>query len=156
MPLPTSADEVWSYVEKWPFAILSFVTPEGEARAAGVMYVVRDRKLYVLTGPDTWKARHIRSNPSVSVTITVQRVPIRIRQVPPAVITFSGRASVLAPREVDESILRRLMRGIGDDIGEICVIEVVPEGRFVTYGIGIPAMQMRHPEVALARVPVSS
>jgi len=155
MSLPTTADEVWSQVERWPFAILGFVTPRNEARTAGVMYVVRDRKLYVLTGPNTWKARHIRNNPSVSVTITVQRLPIRIRQAPPAVITFSGHASVLTPAEVEAGLIRKLTRGVGDDVGDICVIEIVPEGRFVTYGIGIPPMQMRHPDMALARVPVA-
>jgi hypothetical protein len=133
--------------------VLGFVSPLGEARAAGVMYHVRDRKLYVITGPETWKARHIRSNPHVSVTVTVQRVPIRIRRVPPAVITFSGVAAVHALVDVDPELQRDLTRGM-DDLGPTCVIEIEPVGRFVTYGIGIPPLQMRHPERSLARVPV--
>ena len=44
---------------------------EISARSAGVMYKVKDRKLYVLTGPDTWKVKHIRANPNVSMTVTV-------------------------------------------------------------------------------------
>ena len=154
MSLPTTPDEIWEHIEKWPFAVLGFVTPEGEARAAGVMYKVQNRKLYVLTGPDTWKARHIRTNPHVSVTVTVQRTPIRIRQAPPAVITFSGIANVISIDEVGPELERKLLRGVTDDMGTTCVIEIEPVGRFVTYGIGIPVMQMRHPDKALARVPV--
>ena len=50
MPLPTTADDVWPHIEKWPFGVLSFVTPKGESRGAGVMYQVKDRVLYVLPG----------------------------------------------------------------------------------------------------------
>jgi hypothetical protein len=152
--LPTTPDEIWVHIEKWPFAVLGVVTPEGEARAAGVMYVVRDRRLYVITGPDTWKVQHIRGNPHVSVTVTIQRTPVRIRQAPPAVITFSGIATVHPIEDVDPELLTRLLRGVGDDL-PMCVIEIEPVGRFVTYGIGISPLQMRHPEKALARVPVA-
>jgi hypothetical protein len=154
MSLPVGPDEIWAHIEDWPFAVLGFVSPQGEARAAGVMYVVRDRKLFVITGPDTWKARHIRNNPHVSVTVTVQRVPVRIRRVPPAVITFPGHAAVAPLADIDPDLRTELMRGVGDDLGEMCVIEIEPVGRFVTYGIGVPPMQMRHPDKALARVPV--
>ncbi len=153
MPLPTTANQIWPYIEKWPFGVLSFVTPKGESRSAGVMYKVKDRALYVITGPDTWKARHIRANPHVSMTVTVQRLPIRVRQAPPAVITFSGMAVVMEMDEVDPEMRRQLMRGV-DDIGDMCVVRIEPYGNFVTYGIGIPMMQMRQPEKALARVPV--
>lgn len=154
MALPKTADEVWPYIEKWPFGVLSFVNPKGESRSAGVMYKVKDRKLYVLTGPDTWKAKHIEANPNVSITVTVQRVPIKIRQAPPAVITCSGVGKVLAMDEVDPDLRTALTRGVGD-LGDTCVIQVEPVGRFVTYGIGIPMWQMRQPERSLARVPVA-
>lgn len=153
MALPTTADEVWPYIEKWPFAVLSFVTLKGESRSAGVMYKVKDRSLYVLTGPDTWKAKHIKSNPNVSVTVTVQRLPIRVRQAPPAVITFAGVGTVLGMNEVNEELRADLMRGVGD-LPDTCVIHIEPVGNFVTYGIGIPMMQMRRPDKALARIRV--
>ena len=153
MALPKTAEEVWPYIEKWPFAVVSFVTPASESRSAGIMYKVRDRTLYVLTGPGTWKAKHIKANPNVSVTVTVPRLPIRIRQAPPAVITFPGIGSVLEMKDVAEDLRKDLMRGVGD-LPDTCVIRIEPTGRFVTYGIGIPMWQMRQPEKALARVPV--
>ena len=153
MSLPTTADEIWEYVEKWPFAILGFVTPQNEARAAGVMYTVRDRVLYVITGPDTWKARHIHTNPHVSVTVPVQRMPVRVRMVPPAVITFSGLGELISLDSLDRSLQEKLTRGV-EGIGDVCVIRIEPVGRFVTYGIGVPPMKMRHPGESLAKVPV--
>jgi len=153
--LPTTADEVWDVIEKWPFAVLGFVTPSGEARAAGVMYKVRERIVHVVTGPNTWKARHIRANPSVSVTVTVQRLPIRVRQAPPAVITFSGHATVVPVRDVDADLRAELMRGVDMSDDDTCVIQIEPAGRFVTYGIGVPMMKMRTPDEALARIPIS-
>ena len=153
MSLPTNADEIWPYIEKWPFGVLSFVTSKGESRSAGVMYKVKDRTLYVLTGPDTWKARHIGANPNVSMTVTVQRLPIRIRQAPPAVITFAGIGTVVNMEEIDPDLRHDLMRGVGD-LADTCVIRIEPRGRIVTYGIGIPMMQRRRPAKSLARVPV--
>ena len=155
MPLPTTADEVWPHIEKWPFGVLSFVTPKGESRSAGIMYQVKDRVLYVLTGEDTWKVRHIRSNPNVSMTVPIQRLPIRIRQMPPAVISFSGVATILGLDEIETELRTRLTRGTGEMPGT-CIIRIEPEGRFVTYGIGISAMEMRHPDKSRARVPVSA
>ena len=155
MALPTSAEEIWPHIEKWPFGVLSFVTPRGEARSAGVMYKVKDRELYVLTGANTWKAKHIGSNPNVSMTVTVQRLPIRIRMVPPAVISFAGIGSILDMSEVDADLRSDLTRGV-DDLPGTCAIRIVPTGNFVTYGIGIPPMKMRHPGESLARVPVSA
>lgn len=35
------------------------------------------------------------------------------------------------------------------------VLELVPEGTFLTYGIGTSLIEMRHPETALAHVPVA-
>lgn len=154
MALPATADEIWPYIEKWPFAVVGFVTPGGEPRAAGVMYKVKDRELYVVTGPDTWKAKHIKATPNVVVTVTVQRLPIRIRQAPPAVITFPGDATVVPIGEVDADLQADLLRGVDHMEDEMCVIRIRPTGRFVTYGIGVPLMKMRNPEASIARVPV--
>ena len=153
MPLPTTADEIWTHIEKWPFGVLSFVNPKGESRSAGVMYKVKDRRLYILTGPDTWKAKHIKANPNVSMTVTVQRSPVRIRMIPPAVITFPGKASIVGLDELDPDFRGEITKGVGLDLETIALC-IEPVGRFVTYGIGIPVMQMRNPEKSIARVPV--
>ena len=35
-----------------------------------------------------------------------------------------------------------------------CVIEILPEGQFLTYGLGVSLKHMRNPSAARARVPV--
>jgi hypothetical protein len=40
-------------------------------------------------------------------------------------------------------------------MAESSVIEVTPVGDFVTYGVGIPMMQMRDPEKSRGRAPVN-
>ncbi|MBW2688245.1 MAG: hypothetical protein JRE19_20455 [Deltaproteobacteria bacterium] len=45
MPASITTELVWSEIEKQLFAVLSYVTPKAEARSAGIVYIVRDRKL---------------------------------------------------------------------------------------------------------------
>lgn len=37
----------------------------------------------------------------------------------------------------------------------VCIIEVIPEGAFVTYGLGVSLLKMRTPAAARARVPLT-
>jgi hypothetical protein len=160
MPVELTTAQVWQAIEKELFAVIGMVTAHQEARTVGVMYFVRDRKLYVGTESDTWKARHIAGNPHVSVTIPIaKRIPILpwIR-VPAATITFSGGARILPAAEAPTELLRAAFRGIADDAGaltELCLIEITPEKDFLTYGVGVPLMRMRHPEQARGRAPVA-
>ena len=50
MPANITTDQVWREVEKRSFAVLGYVTPKGEARTAGIVYTVRDRQVYIVTG----------------------------------------------------------------------------------------------------------
>ena len=50
------------------------------------------------------------------------------------------------------------MRGLAVDeeaVASSCLIEVTPEKEFITYGVGVPLMQMRNPEQARGRAPVN-
>jgi len=57
-----SSEIVWQELQKELFAVLGMVTARGEARTAGVVYIVHDRKVYILTEEDTWKSHHVRQN----------------------------------------------------------------------------------------------
>ena len=37
-----------------------------------------------------------------------------------------------------------------------CLLEIVPEGQFLVYGLGVSLARMRHPAAARARVPVGT
>lgn len=154
-----TTDQVWEAIERELFAVIGMVTAAGEARTAGVIYIVRDRKLYIGTGRKTWKARHTANNPHVSITIPIaKRIPLLPWiKIPAATITFCGEARVIESAEASPDILRAIYRGMADDekwLAQSCLIEVTPIKDFVTYGVGVSLMQMRDPEQAGGRVPV--
>lgn len=154
-----SAQQVWQTIEKELFAVVGMVTADHEARTVDILYAVRDRKLYFITGRDTWKVRHIAANPHVSVTIPIaRRVPIMPwLKIPQATITFQGTARVFPAAEASPELLRALFQHKADDremVAGSCVVEIAPVGEFVTYGVGVRLMDMREPEKARGRAPV--
>ena len=159
MTIQLTTEQVWQAIEKELFVVIGMVTAKGEARTVGVVYVVRDRKLYIGTDKEAWKTRHVAQNPHVSLTIPIAKgIPLLPWiKIPAATITFSGTAQVLMPDEVPSDVLEALFRGLASDSDVMtgsCLIEVTPQKDFVTYGIGVPLLQMRHPEKAQGRAPV--
>jgi nitroimidazol reductase NimA-like FMN-containing flavoprotein (pyridoxamine 5'-phosphate oxidase superfamily) len=159
MSTQLTAAQVWQTIEKELFAVVGMVNAANEARTAGLVYVVRDRKLYVATGRDTWKARHMAANPHVSVTIPIaKRVPIMPwLKIPQATITFQGTAQVFPAAEASPELLRAIFQHKADDremVAGSCLVEITPVGEFVTYGVGVRLMDMREPEKARGRAPV--
>ena len=160
MTNPATTENVWQAIHKELFAVLGMVTAEGESRTVGIVYLVQDRKFYIGTGLKTWKARHIMANPAVSLTIPIaKRIPIAPWvKIPQATITLSGQARVFPCQEADPDLIKLVFRHYADDpefMQDNCLIEVTPQGDFLTYGIGIPLIQMRHPYLARGRAPVN-
>lgn len=159
MTVELTSDQVWEEIEKQLFAVLGMVNASNEARTVGIVYVVRDRRLYIGTDKDAWKVRYVAQNPHVSLTVPVHKsIPLMPwMKIPAATITFSGEAKVLEVAETSPEILEALFRGITIDEefrADSRVIEVVPIKAFLTYGIGVSLMQMRDTELARGRVPV--
>jgi hypothetical protein len=160
MPAPITTALVWAEINRRLFAVLSYVTPRAEARSAGVVYVVRDGRLYIRTDTDSWKARHIRLNSSVALNVTIsKRVPFMpwIR-IPDATIAFRGTARVIDGDTAEADLAQALTRATGHDaesLAGICFIEVTPAGHFATYGVGVSLLEMRDPSKARARVAVA-
>ncbi len=160
MNVELSTEEVWQTIDKELFAVVGMVNAANEARTAGLVYIVRDRRLYLATGANTWKARHIAANPHVSVTIPIaKRVPIMPwMKIPQATITFQGTAHVCGAGEAMPDLLQKLLGPMANDqevIAGSCLIEIVPVGEFVTYGIGVRLIEMRDPNKARGRAPVN-
>jgi hypothetical protein len=155
-----SSDQVWNELKKQIFAVLGVVTARGEARTIGIVYIVHDHKIYISTEKGAWKTRHVQNNPHVSITVPIaKRIPIMPWiKIPAATITFSGTATVFEAKNVVGDILRALFQGYESDpekLATMSVLEIEPQGDFVTYGIGVPLMQMRYPEKARGRAPVT-
>ena len=159
MPAPIGSNLVWREIEKRSFAVLSYVNPKGQARSAGIVYVVIDRVLYVRVAKASWKAKHILLNPHVALNVTIsKRVPFMPWiKIPDATIAFSGTGRVLPMSDLDPKLLETLMGRMIDQHGTIaenCMLEIRPTGHFATYGVGVSLLDMRDPEKARGRAPV--
>jgi len=159
LSIALSSDQVWKVVERELFAVLATVNARGEPRTAGIVYKVRDKKLYIATDFSSVKAKNAKRNPHVSLTVTVnKRLPfLPWIKIPAATVTFQGVAKVHAANAVDPGLQKVLLGGLKVDdkvMSDLCFIEVAPEGDFITYGVGVSLMTMRDPEAARGRAPV--
>ena len=155
-----TSEQVWRAVTGASFAVVSYVTPAGEPRSSGVVYAAARQRLYVAVAPDSWKARHIAESGQVSVTVPVRRGGLLslLFPIPPATVSFHGTAVVHPAGPVAAS-------GAPDELASLLpaarrascsVLEIIPEGQFLTYGLGVSLTQMRSPAAARARVPVGT
>lgn len=155
-----TSEQVWKELDKASFAVIAYVTPNGEPRSSGVVYKTVGRKLYTVVAAGGWKARHIASGNRVAVTVPVHRGGVLALAVPipPATISFHATAVVheaasVKIADVSKELEALLPPGRGD---AGVLIEMVPEGRFVVYGLGVSLIDMAKPDVARAVVPISS
>lgn len=160
MAIQLDSSVVWHTLEKELFAVLGMVNAQGEARTVGIVYVTHEKKIYIASGKTTWKMRHVSANPNVSLTVTISKsIPLMpFIKIPAATITFSGKARVLDAADVSGAVISLLLRGLdpeSDEVKNMAIMEIEPIGDFVTYGIGVPMMTMRHPEEARGRAPVA-
>ena len=153
------SDQVWQSLDSGSVAVLGHVTRNGQPRTTGVVYKTLGRRLYVAVAPDSWKARQIAADHHVSVTVLVRRGGLLalLFPIPPATITFHGTAVVHAPGAPEvRPALAKLKRLLPPESAQSSsLIEITPEGDFLTYGIGVSLMSMRHPAAAQAHVPVA-
>ena len=108
--------------------------------------------------PGSWKAKHVAASGRVAMTVTVRRGGILslVAPIPPATISFHATAIV---HRADAPEVRPLLEELGfllptERRDSSCLIEIVPEGEFLTYAVGVPLRKMRDPAAALARVSV--
>jgi Pyridoxamine 5'-phosphate oxidase len=154
-----TTEQVWHQIAEASFAVLGYVTLAGEPRSSGVVYKIIGRRLYVAVASDSWKARHIAVSRRVAVTVPVRRGGLLslVAPIPPATVSFHASAIV---HPAGSPQVRPLLKELGSLIpaerpASACLIEILPEGVFVTYGLGVSLAKLRDPDAARARVSVS-
>ena len=154
-----NTEQVWSEMGKASFAIISHVTPGGEPRSSGVVYALHGRHLYLAVAPRSWKARSIADGQRVAVTVPVRRGGLLslLLPIPPATVSFQARAIVHQPGSLDlQSVSKELEALVPEQRrADATILELVPEGTFLTYGIGVSLRKMADPVAALAHVPIA-
>lgn len=157
-PAGLTTEGVWKALGKASFAVMSHVTASGEPRSSGIVFGTDGRRILVVVAADSWKARTIKDGQVVAFTVPIRRGGLlaMLFPIPPAVINLRARAKVGEACMLDRSTLPpKFARLLPPTTEPSCVIELVPEGNFLTYGVGVSLMQMRDPEQAQARVPVA-
>jgi hypothetical protein len=154
-----TTEQVWHQIAEASFAVIGYVTPAGEPRSSGVVYKTVGRRLYVAVAHDSWKARHIAASRRVAVTVPVRRGGLLslVAPIPPATVSFHG-AAIVHPAGAPQ--VGSLLKELGSLVpverrASACLIEVVPEGAFLTYGLDVSLSKLRDPAAARARVPVT-
>ncbi len=154
-----TSEKVWHALAKTSFAILGYVTPSGEPRSSGVVYKTVGRRMYVAVAPDSWKAKQVAASGRVAVTVPVRRGGILslVLPIPPATISFHGTAIVYP---AGSPKVRALLKELGSLLpaerrNSAQLIEILPEGEFLTYALGVPLRKMRDPAASQMRVGVS-
>src|SRR6266487_2686724 len=110
---------------------------------------ISGRRVYMVTAVDSWKARHIAAARRVAVTVPVRRGGIMslLLPIPPETISFHATAVVRRAGSVEDGMLPGNLISLlpAERRTECRIIEIRPEGQFVTYGVGISLMRMRSP-----------
>jgi hypothetical protein len=154
-----TSEQVWRALNEASFAVLSYVTPSGEPRSSGVVYKTVAGRMYVAVAPGGWKAKHVAASGRVAVTVPVRRGGILslVAPIPPATVSFRATALVHPPGSTEALSLVEELGSLlpTERQASASIIEIVPEGMFVTYAVGVPLRKMRDPGAARGRVPVS-
>ena len=149
-------ERVWKALDKASFAVLGHVNGAGEPRSSGVVYGVADGSLYVVVAADGWKAHDLHTGDQVAVTVPVRRGGLLslLFPIPPATISFHATVTVHEPGTVRAEMLPEdLARLLPTNPGTSSVLlELVPVGAFLTYGIGVSLLDLARPELARGRV----
>ncbi|MFX1242982.1 MAG: pyridoxamine 5'-phosphate oxidase family protein [Promethearchaeota archaeon] len=117
-----------------------------------VLYQSDGYVIYCMTGKDTLKARNIRSNNKVSVTLPFRKNFLhKIIPAPPAELHFTAKAEIKSfDNEEARTIFSKYLKYQEnvDSQEENVWIKITPFKRISTYGVGIPLLKMRNPEKA--------
>lgn len=158
-PGRVTTERIWRELIRASFAVVSYVTPSGEPRSSGVVYIISGRRMYVAVAPNSWKARHIAQNGHVAVTVPIRRGGLLslLFPIPPAVVSFHGNAIVhpAGSRELKVPLARLDALVPSERRPSASIIEIAPVGQFATYGVGVSLSEMRSPTLATGRAAVS-
>ena len=134
-----TTERVWNEIEKTSFAVISYVTPAGKPRSSGVVCAAVGHRLYVVIAADSWKARQICDGDEAAVTVPIRRggVLSLVTPIPSATVSFHAKATVHPAGSVSiEKVSKKLASQLPKDRrGTGCLLELVPEGNFLTYGL---------------------
>ena len=145
-------NEVMNILKKKNWLVLSTVDENNVSHSSVVVYQSDGKKIYLMTGKNTIKARDIRINNKVSITIPFWKNFFhKILPAPPAELCFTAFAEI-KPFDDEEAkqIFAKYLKYQEnvENVDENIWIKITPQKKIYTYGVGIKLLQMRNPEKA--------
>ena len=145
-------DEVRSILRKKNWLVLGTVDDKNVPHSSVVVYQSDGYVIYCMTGKSTLKARNIRGNNKVSVTLPFRKNFIhKIVPAPPAELHFTAEAEI---KSFDDEEARNIFSKYlkyhenVENKEENIWLKITPSKRVATYGVGIKLFKMRKPEKA--------
>lgn len=145
-------NEVRKIIKKNMWLVLSTVGKEEQPHSSIIMYQSDGYDIYFETSENSLKARNIRDNNKISVTIPFRKNFFhKIIPAPPAELHFKAIAEFISKddekaREIMKKILKyEEQAGVQD--GSVW-IKIVPSNIISTFGVGVKLLDMRNPEKA--------
>ncbi|MFX1496966.1 MAG: pyridoxamine 5'-phosphate oxidase family protein [Promethearchaeota archaeon] len=144
--------EVRKIIKKNMWLVLSTVDKEEQPHSSVVMYQSDGHDMYFETGENSLKARTIKINNKISVTIPFRKNFFhKIIPAPPAELHFKAIAEFIS--KDDEKAKEIMTKIIKYDekagVQEKSVwIKIVPSNIISTFGVGVKLLDMRKPEKA--------
>jgi len=145
-------NEVRSILKKKNWLVLSTVDNKNIPHSSVVVYQSDGNNIYCITGKNTLKARNIRQNNKVSVTIPFRKNFFhKIVPAPPAELHFTAVAEI---RPFEDQQARKIFakylkyhENVENQEDSIW-IKITPSRRISTYGVGVKLLKMRNPDKA--------
>lgn len=145
-------NEVRNILKKKNWLVLGTVDDKNNPHSSVVVYQSDGHVIYCMTGKNTLKARNIRENKKVSITLPFRKNFLhKIVPAPPAELHFTAEAEI---KPFDDEEARKIyakylkyQENI-ENLDENIWIKITPSKRISTYGVGIPLFKMRKPEKA--------
>ena len=132
--------------------VLSTVNNRNQPQSSVVMYQSNGHEIFVQTGMSTQKAKNIRKNNQISVTIPFRKNLIhKFIPAPPAELHFKATAKLLPfDNEEARKVFAKFLKQIDKQTvpQESIWIEITPKSPINTYGVGVKLLQMRKPTKA--------
>lgn len=145
-------NEVRRILRKKNWLVLGTVDIKNIPHSSVVVYQSDGYVIYCLTGKNTLKARNIRGNSKVSVTLPFRKNFFhKIIPAPPAELHFTAEAEI---KSFDDEEARKIFSKYLEYLENVenqeesIWLKITPSKRIATYGVGIKLLKMRKPEKA--------
>lgn len=156
----TLAQEVREILKGNMWLIISTVDKYNNPHSCVVVYQSDGEDIYIQTGASTLKAKNIKYNNNVSITIPFRKNLIhKLIPAPPAELHFTATAEIISKdNKKARKVLKKFIKAAENvkNEDEKIWIKIIPSKTICTYGVGVSLLSMKKPEKARNKIHLDS